>query len=799
MRMRSRLFDIVAQRSARWLLLVWAGGSVFYAGTLQGQQRQDASQQQRPEWKGKFEQLGSLLPTPNTHRTASGAPGKDYWQQQADYDISVTLNDQNQTITGEETITYHNNSPDKLDYLWLQLDQNVRAKGSDHDMAEMSRLGQKVMAKRLQSTLKDYDFKGGFNIHWVKDNQGKTLSYTINKTMMRIDLPKGLKSGAKYAFRLAWDYNINDRMMDFGRSGYEYFPKDDNYLYTIAQFYPRMAVYNNEEGWQNKQFLGNGEFALSFGHFRLAITVPADHVVAATGQLLNASEVLSATQRKRLEQARKSFEKPVLIIPQAEAQKNETEKVFDKQKTWHFQAKDVRDVAFAASRKFIWDAQAVKLEKHNPLAMSFYPKEGNPLWEKESTKAVANTLRTYSKHTIDYPYPVAISVHAASIGMEYPMICFNWGRPDEAGNYTDEVKWRTIGVIIHEVGHNFFPMIINSDERQWTWMDEGLNTFVQYLTEREYYPELPSRRGPPEKIVHYMKGDKQNIRPIMTNSEQIIQFGNNAYGKPATALNILRETVMGPELFDYAFKTYAQRWAFKHPAPADFFRTMEDASAVDLDWFWRGWFYGTDHVDISLESVKYFRSTDSDSQTEGEHLASHEEVPAGTLPDKPVLLEIEQTDPRYYGEFMNRVDTEKVRLRNKDKHFYELTFTNHGGLVMPVIIGWRYEGETTSEEDDVEELETLPVEIWRKGEHKAVKAFAKDQKVKAIVLDPHLATADVNTDNNFLPRQAETLPSSIQTLPATLEVRPEEKKKKTKRQRRGLFGRRKKQNEKDEE
>ncbi|MFK7951760.1 MAG: M1 family metallopeptidase, partial [Ekhidna sp.] len=567
--------------------------------------------QKDTEWEQKFEQLGTILPTPNTYRTASGAPGKDYWQQKADYKMKIVLDDNNQSITGSETITYYNNSPDNLEYLWVQLDQNVRASDSNTDLISRSSMRDTLSSTAVFRLTGDADYDGGFKIKSVKSD-GKGMDYIINKTMMRIDLEEPLMSGSNISFSIDWMYNINNRMTDGGRSGLEYFQEEDNYLYTIAQFFPRMAVYIDNEGWQNKQFLGGGEFALTFGDYEVDLTVPSDFIVGATGTLENAKEVLTSDQMKRFEKAKKTYDKPVIIVTQAEAEENEATKATGT-KTWKYKAENVRDYAFCASRKFIWDAMAVKLSDGNePLAMSYYPKEGNPLWEDFSTYAVAQTLETYSKFTTEYPYPVAISVHTASIGMEYPMICFNYGRPDPDGSYTDRKKHGMISVIIHEVGHNFFPMIINSDERQWTWMDEGLNTFVQYLTEQEFDDNYldyvyPSRRGPAANIVPYMSGERGLVRPIMTNSEQIRQFGNNAYAKPATALNLLRTTVMGPELFDKAFKTYSERWAFKHPTPADLFRTLEDASAVDLDWFWRGWFYGTDYVDVELNNVRWFQ------------------------------------------------------------------------------------------------------------------------------------------------------------------------------------------------
>ncbi|RMG78759.1 MAG: M1 family peptidase, partial [Bacteroidetes bacterium] len=586
-------------------------------------------------------------------------------------------------------------------------------------------------------------------------------------TMMRVDLPEPLTTGNSFSFKVKWWYNINDRMKIGGRSGYEYFPEDGNYLYTIAQFFPRMAVYSDNEGWQNKQFLGRGEFTLPFGDYDVHITVPADHLVAATGTLQNEKEVLSKKQYSRWQKAKKSFDKPVIVATEAEAREAEKSKS-SKQKTWHFKAENVRDFAFASSRKFIWDAMAVKQEDGSvALAASMYPKEGNPLWEKYSTKVVAHTLKWYSHYTFPYPYPIAWSIHTNRIGMEYPMICFNGGRPEPDGTYSERTKYGMIGVIIHEVGHNYFPMIVNSDERQWTWMDEGLNSFVQFLTQEHWERNYPQRRGPAHKIVDYMKGDKSKIAPIMTNSESIFQFGNNAYGKPATALNILRETIMGRELFDYAFKTYANRWKFKHPSPADFFRTMEDASAVDLDWFWRGWFFGTDHVDIAIKDVKWLRLDTKNPDVE--NLARKQErdaqpIPITSLRNKtdiaqtadeadPELkdfyssydpLDVTVLDREAYQKYISQLSEEEKDWIESGKNFYEISFENVGGLVMPIIVEFEFT-------DGTKELQKIPAEIWRFNDTVVTKVFVLDKEVKQITLDPHLETADVDTNNNYFP------------------------------------------------
>ena len=551
-----------------------------------------------------------------------------------------------------------------------------------------------------------------------------------------------------------------------GRSGMEYFPDDDNYVYIIAQWFPRMCVYDDVVGWQNKQFLGQGEFTLAFGNYAVSLTVPADHIVAATGMVQNPTEVLTPEQITRFEKAKTSFDKPVLVVTQAEATAKEKIKSASK-KTWKFAAENVRDFAFASSRKFIWDAQAVKVGDKTPLAMSYYPKEGNPLWEKESTKAIKNCLVTYSKYSIDYPYPQATSVHSASIGMEYPMICFNGARPNKDGTFTDRTKWGLVGVVIHEVGHNFYPMIINNDERQWTWMDEGLNTFVQYRTQVENYPDMPQRRGPAAGIVPYMKSNADLQRPLMVNSESVVRnnFGNEQYAKCATALNILRETVMGPELFDKAFKEYAQRWAFKHPKPADFFRTMEDASAVDLDWFWRGWFYTTDYADQSIESVKWFqvKKETKDIESKGKSVKQGTLGASGKSAGKestdfsngPEYITVLPTDDRFYGDFRARIDDKAMISKIENKNIYEITLTNKGGLMMPVIIEWTYK-------DGTKEIERIPAEIWRSNESKVTKVFMKDKEVINIVIDPKNEIADISTADNMFPKVAQ--PSKFDEL-----------------------------------
>jgi hypothetical protein len=717
--------------------------------------------------ENKFRQLYDVFATPNQYRTGSGAPGEAYYQNQADYKIDIELDDKTQIIKGVETITYHNNSPDALEYLWVQLDQNIRTKDSpalQKDASGISPVSQP--AGFITDYLKE-PFDGGFVIEEVSKD-GKALPYTINFTMMRINLPKPIKAGESYSFKIKWWYQVNNHVTDRARSGYEHFPEDGNKVYVIAQFFPRMGVYNDVEGWQNMQFWGSGEFALPFGNYEVNITVPADHILDGTGEILNRKEVYSGEMMKRYEQAKKSFDKPVILVSQKEAEA--AEKGFsDKKKTWKLKAEMVRDFAFTTSRKFVVDMMNVDVMGKEVMAISMYPKEGNPLWEEYSTLAVASTLKTYSNHTFQYPYHKAISVHAMNQGMEYPMICWNYGRPDKDGNYTDREKFGMISVIIHEVGHNYFPMIVNSDERQWGWMDEGLNTFLQYLAEQEFgksYPAAiapaniyPSRRGIPANIVPYMKGDQKFIAPIMSNPEEVFQLGNNAYGKPATALNILRETVMGKDLFDYSFKTYSQRWMFKHPTPEDFFRTMEDASGVDLDWFWRGWFYGTDNVDIGVKEVKKFYVTDKATK-EGLAMLKRYGVEDASKVDAVYVVEegseeynasmkgksLVENAPKLNEYLMDNFTPEERAKLKSPKYFYQITFNKPGGLVMPLIVEYTYADGST-------EKVTYPVQVWRKNDGEVSKAIATNKEITKIVVDPDMVTADVNLDNNSWPQQ----------------------------------------------
>lgn len=726
----------------------------------------------------RFEQLGTILPTPNEYRTASGAPGPKYWQQRCDYDITCELDEPNRKLIGKETITYFNNSPDVLTYLWLQLDENQHSTKNNANYQSSNSMPRFYTQSDFVPSPDKKEH--GFNITKVSAIDGKDLAYTINKTMMRVELPQALKPGQRFTFKIDWNYFIVNRMTTGGRGGYEYFPEDGNDLYTMTQWYPRLCVYSDFQGWQHHQFTGRGEFALTFGNFKVAMTVPADHVIMATGECQNYGQLLSPAQMARWQKAQAAND-VVEVVTLDEATGKEKQKSAQK-KTWIFKADMVRDFAWGSSRKFIWDAMPVNIAGKKVMCMSGYPKEAYNLYRKFSTKVVAHTIRSYSKFSIPYPYPVAQSIEASN-GMEYPMICFNFGRTEKDGTYSEGTKNGMIGVIIHEVGHNFFPMIVNSDERQWSWMDEGLNSFVEYLSEELWDNKFPVGKGPAYKITDYMRLPKDQLEPIMTNSENIVQFGPNAYSKPATGLNILRETIMGRELFDYSFREYARRWAFKHPTPADLFRTMEDASAEDLDWFWRGWFYSTDACDIALDSVR-----SSILDTEGASFGGGRQFMGRGMRDndggvaKPILNDFDDiskvrnredksiifaTDADTsvrdfywrYARGLAKVDDSPLPRNNQpqaapdtfttaekiaiagSKYVYELSFSNKGGLVMPIIIEWNYK-------DGSKEVTRIPAQVWRLNENKVVKTYVKDKEVASIKIDPMRETADINEANN---------------------------------------------------
>ena len=730
--------------------------------------------------KDHFRQLDDVWPTPNDIRRPSGAPGEAYWQQQVDYDIQVKIDERSQTLTGTELITYQNNSPDTLDTLWLQLDQNRYANDSDDWLTTPAPAMEKLSYDELRSILYREQFDGGHKITAVKDANGKPLQYTIIRTMMRVRLPEPLASGQSVSFSVDWNFRIVDGKSTRVRGGYEHFEKDGNYIYTIAQWYPRLCAYTDYQGWQNRQTL-DAEFALEFGNFKVRITVPNDHIVASTGELSNAADILSEQQRQRLQQAATAT-KPVMIVTEEEATKNESSKPTGT-RTWEFSATNVRDFAFASSRKFMWDAQGIDLNGRKVMAMSFWPKEGQPLWGQYSTAAVIHAVKVYSKFTFDYPYPVIISVNGPIRGMEYPMITFQNPRPEDDGTYSEQTKYALIGVVIHEVGHNWFPMVVNSDERQWRWMDEGLNSFVQLLAEQEWEEFYPSRILRPDrrqKFYDYLK--TSNKRPIMSAADSLIDGGHTAYSKPTLALMILRETIIGSEQFDFALKQYANRWQFKRPTPFDFFRTIEESSGHDLDWFWRAWFYSTDHVDISIENVRQFKL--NTQKPEDEQIANQAKKTAQKPPlivqrNKDVPKRVEQggelkdfystfnefsilpEDHKGYEKLIEKLEPFERELLNTKGNFYVVDFSNHGGVVMPLLLQIKHTDDSTRSLN-------IPAEIWRQRDQHVSKLIYTTKQIASIVLDPLDETADLDRENNVFPRQPE-----IQTF----ELQKEDKKK----------------------
>lgn len=749
--------------SLRYAALIWVASCLALTSSLLTPTTMAQVINRKYGQEDKFRQLDEILPTANAYRTASGAPGHGYWQQRADYDIHVRLIDNEQRIIGDETITYTNESPDPLNYIWLQLDANLFRNGSDLEQADSDSNPTRMSFDAYRRLTHEVEFDGGCDILYVRDSNDADMRYTIVRTMMRIDLPQPLPSGAATQVKIGWTYAINNSKLNPGRTGYEFFEADGNYLYEMAQWFPRVCAYTDYCGWQHKQYLGNGEFTLEFGNYVVRITAPSDHVVASTGVLLNPNEVLSEDQRARLESA-KGAEAPVFVVTPDEAKANEASRS-ETEKTWIFKADNVRDFAWASSRKFIWDAWEHNVEGNRVMAMSYYPKEGEPLWSRYSTHAIVHTLNIYSRYTFQYPYPVAISVNGPVYGMEYPMICFNGPRPEADGTYSARTKYGLISVIIHEVGHNYFPMIVNSDERQWTWMDEGLNTFLQYLAEQEWEEAYPSRRGEPKLIVEYMSASNQV--PIMTNAESILQIGPNAYSKPATALNILRETILGREVFDFAFREYAQRWKFKRPTPSDFFRTMEDASGTDLDWFWRGWFYTTDHVDLAITDVREYTVDTQNPDVEKERLRQIRDSQPQTVSgeryaqipqrsdDYPELLDfyneydeldVTEQEREQYRQAMEKLSEEDRQALEGNMFFYVIDFANEGGLVMPILLDLELE-------DGSHQSVRIPAEIWRRNSQQVSKLVVTPLPLKQVILDPRLETADTDLADNYFPRQ----------------------------------------------
>ena len=717
----------------------------------------------------KFRQLeGEEWPTPTDYRNASGAPGYRYWQQKVDYDVKARLDEPKRSVSGTQTVRYKNNSPDSLPYLWLLLDQN----DYKHDsIAEMTNTvsGDKISLEEVRRAKRMQEWEGGFTISAVRDAAGKPLKFTVVDSLLRIDLPEAVAgNGGETAFSIDWSFPMVENKVVGGRSGYECFTQsgdDGNCIFEGAQWFPRLAVYSDYEGWHNKAFLGSGEFTLEFGDYKVALTVPSDHVVAATGVLQNPDAALSAAQRQRLEQA-KSAAAPVYVVTPEEAAAAERGKAAG-EKTWIFAASNVRDFGWASSRKFAWDALGVKqdyAEQPLVMAMSFFPKEARPLWDAYSTKSIAHTIDVYGRFAFPYPYPVAQSVNGPVGGMEYPMITFNGPRPvkdKKTGNltYTERAKYGLIGVVIHEIGHNWFPMIVNSDERQWTWMDEGLNTFLQFQAERLWDKDYPARRGEPKDIAEYMLS--QNQVPLMTQSDSVLQFGANGYGKPATALTILRETVLGRDLFDRAFREYAVRWRFKHPTPYDFFRTMEESSGVDLDWFWRGWFYGTDHVDIALDKVVKATLEPADAEAAAavrkkERDAEPKSLTASRNTEKTVVERdaatrdfYDQIDPldataaekRKAAEALKDLTAEEKAARLVTDNFYRFSFSNKGGLVMPVILKMDFSDGST-------ETARIPAEVWRYNSRRVTWQKVTAKTLVRAELDPLWETADADRSNN---------------------------------------------------
>lgn len=637
-------------------------------------------------------------PTPNEYRTGSGSPGPKYWQQKVDYTIKATLDTTRHEISGTERVTYHNNAPNTLPYLWFQLDQNVERPDSRASVSANAL--PKGLATLSPQSLHLLGLAGdeaplGMRIAHVRTvaaNGAKAdAPFFVNGTSMRVELPAPIATGQSALLEIEWAYNVPELGRNTQRNARD--KVKDGWEYEIAQWYPRAAVYDDVSGWTNDQFYSQGEFYQEFGDFDVTMTVPHDHIVRATGVLQNPQEVLTSAQRARLVKAMGSSE-PVFIVAPDEVMKPDTRPAGSAPLSWHFTAQHVRDFAWASSKTFIWDAMGFRYRPGGRLIElhSVYPRDAMPLWDQYSTKAIRQTMVTYGRMVLEYPYPVASNVHGSVGGMEYPMIAFCGARPRPDGTFDPSLKWRLISVTIHEVGHNWFPMILATDERRWGWMDEGMNSFVQYYAEKDWDPNYPSTRGPAKNIVEYFKSVAQV--PMMTESDlAYANYGNQAYSKPAATLVMLREQVLEPAQFDRAFHEYAEKWAFKKPQPADFFRTMMNGAGEQLNWWWRGIFYTTYANDQALGGVETQQASDV------------------------------------------------VGNASKNKYYHRITVEQKAGLVMPIQLGITYDDGSSA-------LVKLPADVWRYNERSFTYGFFSDKGLSQVVIDPNEVLADINRDNN---------------------------------------------------
>ncbi|WP_080237800.1 M1 family metallopeptidase [Spirosoma rigui] len=612
-----------------------------------------------------FHPLFNMQPG-NDYRTGSGAPGPRYWQNRADYQINVTLDDQQNTITGEVTIAYKNNSPETLSYLWLQLDQNA--------FSDTSRAAKTTPVSG--GRFGNLGFAGGLTIKSVTTDQGKAkfnaTPYEITDTRMQVRLPEAVKPGGDVKVKVAYSFKIPE----YGSDRMGQLKRKDGIIYEIAQWYPRMCVYDDIEGWNVLPYLGAGEFYLEYGDYEYNVTVPWDHIVAGSGELLNPNDVLTAEQIKRLAQARQS-DKTVMIRSKDEVTNADTRPKKSGMLTWKFRCLNTRDVAWASSRAFVWDAAKMNLPSGKPaLAQSMYPAESatNDSWNR-STEYVKGCVEFYSKYLYEFSYPVATNIAGIVGGMEYPGIIF-CDHKDKR-----DALW---GVTDHEFGHNWFPMIVGNNERKFPWMDEGFNTFINTLSTANFNKgEYDRERGTMHDIAPALFSP---VEPIMTipDVQQPRALGILAYYKPGMGLKLLRESILGPERFDFAFKHYVDRWAFKHPTPYDFFRSMEDGAGEDLGWFWRGFFYETWKLDQGMKDVKYV-----DGSAE-----------KGSL----------------------------ITIENLEK------------MAMPVTI-------EVTESNGKKGRVTLPVEVWQRGGSWTLR-YNSTSSLKTVVIDPDQKLPDVNSKNN---------------------------------------------------
>lgn len=695
-----------------------------------------------------FSPLGSLVDPPSATRGADGRPTSTYWQQHIAYDIDATLDVERRVINAQAELRYTNNAPQALDAIWFEISPEATTKDAiAHRSATIN--VDSASVRDLRGLREQEERGGGLVVSSVADSEDRPLAFEARGTQLRVALPRPLASGQTVRIKLAWRVALVDLDRKGGRTGYMLLSSGDP-IFHIAQWYPQPVAFTDYGGWRNVPFVDHGEFAPELGDYNVSLTLPAGQLVAATGVLTNEADVLTGVERTRLARLRQG--KVTEIVTAAEAA---TKRRSSETRTWRFAARNVRDFALAASLRYRWDATLAGTSAVR--AMTFYPSEASALWRPLALPAIGHALDVYGRMTFDYPYPVVQAAFGPNDGMEHTMLAFSRYPPDGPnGTYSRERKRDFLWVLTHEVGHNWFPLIVNSDERAWTWMDEGLTSYLETLATLEWSGDYTTRPNLPAMLG--AEREATGRQPPMTPANAVVDLFPTQYHRPAAALQVLRELVLGRETFDRAFRAYARAWMFKRPTPGDFFRTINQESGADLDWFWRAWFFSTDHVDLSLERVAALRlvAVPADAipapadatppanltvlrnAAEGRRLMveqvprladAYDRIPertlAGATPSAHAVVDVQRT----------------LDALGQGGVFYELDIRNRGGVVSPVPIRIDYR-------DGTSERYVVPVELWFGDTKRAQHILWRAKSIRSVTLDPDAATGDVDRGNN---------------------------------------------------